>query len=154
MVFTPPGGQHRLKRCAELGVAIMHYRTAGMKVAPRLLRRGASDLFHPRLIWMARDSSDVDPAGLQVKKEQHIVGHEPAPGKDLHREEIGSRQHTQVRGDKILPRSSLTPLRRRCDSMAAKDVSHRLIRYCMAQVGHRDGDAIVAPARVLGPSAR
>src|SRR5436190_1472284 len=102
-----------------------------MKITPRFLRGATSDLLHPCLIRMARDSCDVDPPILQVTKEQHIVGHQPAPGEHLHSEEIGARQDAHVRGDKILPRSGLLPLGSRSNSVATKDVSHRLIRYCM-----------------------
>jgi hypothetical protein len=84
--------RHRLparpKRRTELRIAIVQHIAAGMKIAPSLLRRAASDLLHPLLVRMPGDVGYVDPSALQVQKEQYIISHQSAPTEHFHREQI------------------------------------------------------------------
>jgi hypothetical protein len=61
---------------------------AAIQVTPTLLGRTTGDLLHPLLIRVPRDPRHVDPAALQVNKEQYIVGHPAPPREQLHGEEV------------------------------------------------------------------
>jgi hypothetical protein len=52
-------------------------------------------------------------------------------------EEVSSGQDVHVSGDKILPRSRLASLRSRSNVVASHNVSHRLIRQAVTQIGQR-----------------
>ena len=80
--------QRRPKRRTKPRVALVQHVTAGMMIAPSLLRRAASDLLHPFLVRMPGDAGYVHPSTLQVQKKQYIIGHQPAPTEHFHGEEI------------------------------------------------------------------
>src|ERR1700704_2820515 len=98
-----------------------------MKIAPRLLCRAAANLLHPFLIWMSRNPGHAHTPAFQMKEEQHIVGHQAAPGEHLPREKTTARQYIHVSGEKVLPSRDLASLGSRCDAMATQYVFHRLI---------------------------
>src|SRR6202795_1696623 len=84
-----------------------------------------------------------------MNEEQHVIRHQPSPGKHFNSEEITACQHIHVSGEKVFPRSYLAPLGSRSDAVTPKYVSYRLIGQLMAQVGQGTGAAIIAPAGIL-----
>jgi len=124
-----------------------------MKITPGLLRSAASDLFHPLLIRMSGDSGYVDPSAFQMKEEQYIIGHQPAPTKHLHGEEIAPRQYVHMSCEEVFPGRDLASLGSRRNAVPSEDVLHGLIRQRMAEVGECTDDAVIAPARVLSRHA-
>src|SRR5580700_9181458 len=99
--------------------------TASIQKPPGLLSSAASDLLHPLLIRMSGDTRHRDSAAFQMKEEQYIIGRQPPPGEHFHREEIGTRQHIHVSGNKVLPRGGLASLGGWSDPVAAQNVAHR-----------------------------
>jgi hypothetical protein len=95
---------------------------AGMEKAPVLLNRASSDLFHPRFVWMPGDASYGYAAALQMKEEQHIIGHQSPPAKDFNREEVTTGQHIYVRGEKVLPGGESASLGSWSDAVSAQDI--------------------------------
>jgi hypothetical protein len=55
-----------------------------------------------------------------------------SPSQHFHREEVGSGQYGQMRGDEFLPGSGLAAFRSRGDALPAKDVPHRLVGNLVA----------------------
>ena len=98
---------------------------------------------------MSGDSGDGDLSGLQVKEEQHIIRHQAPPLQNFHRKEVRSGQHAPVCPEKISPRHGAAAFRGRSNAMTTKNVTHRLIRNRVPQVGQGTHDAVVAPARVF-----
>src|SRR5258705_337728 len=103
-----------------------------MKIAPGVLRSDPANLLHPLSVGMTADTCDAHTPALQGNKEQNIVCHQPSPAQHFDCEEVASRQYILVRGEELLPRSDLAPLRRWCNPMSPEDVLHRLIRKMMA----------------------
>jgi len=134
---------------AELLVAIVQHVAASFRITRILQRCVASHLLHPARVRMSVNPADPCPTALQFDKEQNVVRHQASPGQHLNREEIGSSEHVHMPADELLPSGRLTPIWRRCDVVAAKDVTEGLVREPMAQVGRRADDAVVTPARVL-----
>jgi len=63
----------------------------------------ACHLEHPVGGRMSGQAGEGDPARFQMDEEQDVVGGETSPSKHLNREEVGSCQDGEVRGDEILP---------------------------------------------------
>src|SRR5271168_3919426 len=84
-----------------------------------------------------------------MNEEQHVIRHQPSPGKHFNGEEITACQHIHVSGEKVFPRSYLAPLGSWSDAVTPKYVSYRLIGQLMAQVGQGTVDAIIASAGIL-----
>ena len=97
-------------------------------MTPGFLRRAASNLLHPLLIWMSRDSGDVHASSFQMQKEQNVVRHQASPRQHLDGEEVGSCEHVQAPADEFLPSCRLTPLGSGCEVVAAQDIAHCLVR--------------------------
>ena len=102
---------------------------------------------------MSGQAGEGDPARFQMDEEQDVVGGETSPSKHLNREEVGSCQDGEVRGDEILPGSSLAAFRCRSNPVLAKDVAHGLIGNDMAEIGQGADDAVVPPGEVLSCEA-
>jgi len=84
---------------------------------------------------MARDAAHSYTAAAYFDEEQHVVGHQTAPRKHLHRERVGTGKYIHMRLDELLPRSHATPLRCWSDVVSAQDVADRLVRDRMPQIG-------------------
>jgi len=76
---------------------------------------------------MIRDPRDRHTAAVQVKKEQHIVGHQPVPGDDLGGEEVTAGQSTPVGAEEVLPSRVLLALGCGWNAVPAKKVTDRLV---------------------------
>ena len=113
----------------------MQYIAAGMKIAPVLLRRAASNLLHPVLLGVPGDSRHCNAATFQMNEEQHVISHQPTPTEHFHGEEITARQHIHMSGKEVRPGCDLAALGRRSDALPAQNVSYCLIGDRMAQVG-------------------
>jgi hypothetical protein len=105
------------------------------EVLARLEGLHPSHLLHPLLIWVDGDPGDVYLAALKLDEKQHVVGHQPAQRKDLHCEKVRPRQHRQVSPNECCPGGRL--LARRCGRYAvtAQNITDRLIRDLMPQIG-------------------
>jgi len=77
IVFTPSLARADRNDAQKLRVAIVQHISAGMKITPSLLRRAASDLFHPLLIRVPGDPGYVEASAFQMKEEQYIISHSP-----------------------------------------------------------------------------
>jgi hypothetical protein len=67
-------------------------------------------------------AGDADATALQMDEEQNVVRDQSSPGEHFHRKEVGTRQNVFMGGDKILPRSSSTSLRRPRNPVTAQNV--------------------------------
>src|ERR1700694_2247085 len=94
-----------------------------------------SHLLHPLLVRVDGDPGDVYLATLKMDEKQHVVCHQSAQRKDLHCEKVGPRQHRQVSPNECCPGGCL--LARRCGRYAvtAQNITDRLIRDLMPQIG-------------------
>src|ERR1700733_15626768 len=94
-----------------------------------------SHLLHPSLVRVDGDPGDFHLAALEMDKEQHVVSHQSAQREDLHCEKVGPRQHRQVSPNECCPGGCL--LARRCGRYAvtAQNITDRLIRDLMPQIG-------------------
>jgi len=117
--------------------------------SPNLLGSAACDLLHPLLIRMSGDTRHADAAAFQMNEKQHIVSHQAPPTQHFHAEEVCAGQDVPVSGNEILPRGRLASLRSRSHGVASQNVSHRLIRQAVTQIGQRSDDAIISPASIL-----
>jgi hypothetical protein len=97
----------------------------------------ASHLGHPRLGRMPRDAGQCRSPGLQMQKEEDVIGDETAPCQDLDRKKVRSGQDSHMRRDELFPSSLLAALWRRCDAVAFQDIPDRLIGDVMTEVGER-----------------
>ncbi|MCU1334621.1 MAG: Carbohydrate-selective porin OprB [Bryobacterales bacterium] len=120
-----------------------------MKVTPTVLRRAAGDLLHPLLVGVSGDPGYSDAPAFQVEEEQHIIGNQPAPAKDRHREEVAPSQYVHMSCEEVLPGRDLASLGSRGNAVPTEYVFYRLIRQPMAQIRERTDDSVIAPARVL-----
>jgi hypothetical protein len=84
-----------------------------------------------------------------LKEEQDVIRGEAAPGQHLYGEEIRAGKDRHMRRDEILPAGALGPFRCGREAVSLQDISDRLVRDVMAQVGQRTCDAIVTPTGVL-----
>src|SRR6266849_4469689 len=72
--FHAAAGQRGPKCSTELRVTIVQYVAARVKIAPRILRRGAAHLFHPLLVRMpgdpdpCRDPSTAPRSGAKTRR--------------------------------------------------------------------------------------
>jgi len=95
------------------------------------------------------DAGEGNTPGVEVEKEEDVVGNKTTPGQDLNGEEVCSGKDGHMGADEFLPTRVLAALRRWRDAMTLQNVSDRLIRDLMAEVGESASDAIVTPAIVL-----
>src|SRR5215831_12104196 len=125
------------KRCAVFRVSVVQQIANLGQTQPPLCFQGRipCHLLHPALLRLIRDACDGHPSGLQMEKEEYIIGHQPTPCQHLYGEEIRSRQHGHVTANELAPGCGAFPLRRRRDALAAQDVADRLIAHCVPQIG-------------------
>lgn len=109
----------------------------------------AAHLQHPVFRWVFRDAAESNTPALQMNEEQDIVRGQAPPGEHFNGEEINACQHDHVRSNEVLPVRALALLRRRCDTVTAKDVAYGLIGNNMTQISQRSNDAVVTPAGIL-----
>ena len=83
------------------------------KGAAALHGRVPGDLLHPLLVRMIGDPGNVNPAALEMDKEEHVVGHQASPREDLHREEVRACQQREVSSNEFCPGCRPLALRRR-----------------------------------------
>src|ERR1700693_1227362 len=62
-----------------------------------------SHLLHPLLVRVDSDPGDVHLAALEMDEKQHVVGHKSSEREDVHREEVGLRQHRQLSPNECCP---------------------------------------------------
>jgi hypothetical protein len=55
------------------------------------------------LVRMSGDACNGNSAALEMDEEQHVVGHQSSQREDLHREEIGAREHREVNPNELCP---------------------------------------------------
>ena len=77
------GRQRVSERLTELRIPVVQQIAARMQKSPTFQCGVARHLLHPARFGMIRDPRDRHTAAVQVKKEQHIVGHQPVPRDDL-----------------------------------------------------------------------
>jgi hypothetical protein len=70
---------HGAERRGKFGVSIVQKITTVPQRTPSLHGDNTSDLLHPGLIRVNRDSSNVHPVTLKMDEKQHVVGHPPGP---------------------------------------------------------------------------
>jgi hypothetical protein len=66
---------HGAERRGKFGVSIVQKITTVPQRTPSLHGDNTSDLLHPGLIRVNRDSSNVHPVTLKMDEKQHVVGH-------------------------------------------------------------------------------
>jgi len=98
---------------------------------------------------MPRQAAQRHSPGLQVQKEQYVIGDQATPGQDFDCEEIRAGQHRHMRLDEFLPGGLLFALRRWRQAITLQCIPHRLIRDLMAEVRQCAYDPIVPPAEVF-----
>ena len=121
----------------------MQHIPTSTEAAGRHVDSVVSHLSDPVLGGVPGDATESDPAGLELKKEQDVICDEAAPAQNLDGEEIGAGKDCDVRRDEIPPGRAWAPLRGRCDTVALQNVSDRLIRNVVAEVGQRARDPII-----------
>ena len=141
--------QHIVERRTELGISVMQHVAALAKPSARVIYGVARHLGDPDFGWVACRAGKRDAPGLQMNEEKNVVGDEPTPSQDLHGEEVGSRKHSHVGGDEVLPGCRLATFGRSWDAVTLKHVPDSLVRNVMAEIGEGAGDSIVAPTAVL-----
>lgn len=119
--------QHMVERHTELRISVMQHVTAVAEPSGGVADGIARHLSEPGFSGMACDAGKRDASGLEIEEEQDVVGGEPTPGQDLDGEEVGSRKHSHVGGDEVLPGRGLATLWRGWDAVTLKHVSDRLV---------------------------
>jgi flavin-dependent dehydrogenase len=89
-------------------------------------------LGHECGIGMGRRARHVDPPAPEIDHKERVVGHEPARGPDLGREEVGSRDRAPVGPEERPPRGR--PVRSRRDPVGLKHFADRIPGHAVAQV--------------------
>src|SRR5690242_9067351 len=97
----------------------MQHKTDREQGAVDRIHSPTSHLYHPVFGGMSGECSQGDATRLQVQKEQHIIGCQPAPGEYLHREKIDACQYRHVRTDEVGPTHLLSTLGSRSNTKAA-----------------------------------
>ena len=92
----------------EAGVPVVDDKAAGRLVIGKLHGQVSGLLRHPGEVGVGRTAGDVNPAGAQVDKEQHVKGDQPGSGPDLFGKKVGGPGHVQVRMDKRFPGQALS----------------------------------------------
>ena len=137
----------RTKRIREFRIAVMDEVSTVFEETPFIHGDIPSDLHHPGLIGMLCDPGDLNPTALELDKEQHVVSGQAAQCQHFHSEEVGSCENVHVSANKVFPRRPVHSLRHGRYIVATEDISHRLIRWSIAQIGQRAHDSIVSPSR-------
>ena len=60
-------------------------------------------LLHPLLVRMIGDAGNSNSAALEMDEEQHVEGHQSSQREDLHREEVGAREHREMNSNELRP---------------------------------------------------
>src|SRR5918992_4138718 len=89
----------------------------------------------------------MNAASVELDYKHGVVGHQPARGPDLGREEIRSEQRAPVSAQKCAPRH--WPLTARRNALFPQDLRDRRAANSMAKVLERTLDPRVAPARIV-----
>ena len=84
-------------------IAVMQKIATVSKGAAALHGRVPGDLLHPLLVRMIGDPGNVNPAALEMDKEEDVVSHQASPREDLHREEVGACQQREVSSNEFCP---------------------------------------------------
>src|SRR5262245_38879736 len=71
---------------------------------------GWAILLHPRLSWVPRGACHARTSGLQMQREQNIVGNQATPCQHLYREEVRSCEHVHMGCNELLPSHVLASL--------------------------------------------
>src|SRR6266540_2753850 len=101
----------------------------------RLIDSIASHLRHPGFGGVSGDAGEGNASGVEVEKEEDVIGNETTPGQDLNGEEVCSGKGGHMGTDEVLPTRALASFRRWRDGMTFQNVPDRLIRDLMAEVG-------------------
>ena len=109
----------------------------------------ASHLSHAGFGRVWRDAGEGNASRLQAEKEEYVIRNKTTPRQDLNREEVRSGKDGHVGGDEFLPTCALSSFRGWRDALPLQNISDRLMRELMAEVGESAGNAIVTPAFVL-----
>ena len=121
---------------------------------PRLLvNRVAGNLRHPLFGWMARNAGQGDTPGLEMQKEQNVVGGQATPSQHFYGEKINPSENRHVRGDELLPSRAPARLRRWRDAITAQDIPHSLVGDNVTQIGQCAYDPVIAPAKIFASHA-
>ena len=94
-------------------IAIMQKIATVSKGAASLHGGVPGHLLHPLLVWAIGDPGNVNPAALEMDKEEHVVGHQASLREDLHREEVCACQQREVSSNEFCPGCRPLALRRR-----------------------------------------
>ena len=93
------------------------------------------------------EAPDMDPAGLQLNREQDVERNQTPGSPDFGGEEIGGGKGVPVTLKKLRPCRPSPAKRCRFDTVLFQDPLHRVRRDLVAQVGHSSLDSSVAPRR-------
>src|SRR5215813_9234741 len=98
---------------------------------------------------MADHTGDVHAAGLEVNDEPDDVADETAEREDLDGEEVGRRDHAEVRPEERRPRHRLAALGCGFQAVLGEDALDRVPSELVTEIAECTADPGVAPARVL-----
>ena len=90
------------------------------------VREVASDLRHPRTVWVHAYASNLDLAGLQLDDKQDHVTDRSREAQDFYGKEIARIQRVPVGPHELLPRSLLFAFRSRNDAKFIENIRHRI----------------------------
>ena len=112
-------------------------------------RQVARSLDHELADRVFGDANDVDPAGLQMEGEQHIIAGLAEQAPHVDGEEISGDQLVPMFGDEGFPCRVGAAFRRGLETVAIQDGGDGAWAQGDAQLGQFALDAVLAPGRVL-----
>ena len=83
-----------------------------------------------------------------MDKEQNIISDQPTQCQYLHGEEVSSRENGHVGVNERFPCGAALALWGWVNAVATQNISHRLVRQGIAQIGYSAYDSIVAPVDI------
>ncbi len=151
-VRSPRGAEQRAdagvlqdgdKRGGKLGVAVKDQEPRGAQESVHRVGEQLCDPGHEHAVRIRRRRDDLDRPGRVVDHEEGMMGHEPAKGPDLGREEVGGEDGRRMSFQKRLPGSALPALGRRIETVPPEDVPDSVGRDAVTEVQEGALDAIV-----------
>lgn len=95
--------QQGIERVGEFTVPIVDEIALAQKKPIKMLGEPPNALLHEGGIGMRGDSSNLNPSCAQLHYHQDIVGHQPLPEGDFHREEVRGSDHFPMQLEKCGP---------------------------------------------------
>jgi hypothetical protein len=107
------------------------------------------DLHHSALIGMLDHPRHMNFSGTNAAEEQHVIGHQPAPGADIGGKEIHGHQYVHVRADKFVPGGDSLAGWCGGNLMVLENIAHSLITDRIAHMLHATDKPIIVPRAIL-----